>query len=135
MPVSDFVKMLMLTNTKVNNPAKMLMLINTKVNNIDNVLAFVLNLVLFCWSGFFRLYHFIKRNYQIVNNASYIFETYLLFWQLNLPGFQIQFSSHTLRYFLLSFAFTSTFTVIPLLIWITFSTMKFIFTFAWYMFC
>ena len=41
------------------------------------------------------------------------------------------FFSHTIFSYI--FALARTFIIIPLLIWITFSSIKFIFTFAWYM--
>ena len=75
---------------------------------------------------FFSVYNFITRNHSIVNNTCYIFPIFTTSWS-RIPNI-IFFTD------VMFFALTSTFIVIPNLIWITLSTIKFTFTFAWYIF-
>ena len=65
---------------------------------------------------------------HVITELSLILVKYLLFLELHIAGFHILFDIYCV------FTLTSTFIIISLLIWITFSTIKFIFTFTWCMF-
>ena len=87
-----------------------------------------------CYTVCLFHWYIIHSNYNIitlVNEVSVALFKYLLFSQIHVLGFKLDFFFHTYDIF----TFTLTCFIIPCLIWITFCTVEFAFKITWYMFC